>query len=177
MIHEALHRSIPVELTADRRITGRVRRLAATSAVALGLIWVLAVTTLEAPAAVDAALAAGWILMPAVLVASLWRPSIRYWLTVPSTLVGFGLVAISVRWLPEDPVAAAGWLLMTVGVLLGGAMGLWFWFRVVPVPTALDDPLSGGRWALIALHVACIVAGLALAIVAVVSTRALTGSS
>ena len=60
MIHEALHRPIPVELTADRRITRRVKRLAATSSVALGLIWALAVTTLEAPAPVDAALAAGW---------------------------------------------------------------------------------------------------------------------
>ena len=51
VIHAALHRRIPVELTADRRITRRVKRLAAVSAVALGLIWVLAVATLEAPTA------------------------------------------------------------------------------------------------------------------------------
>jgi len=172
VIHEALHRSIPVELTADRRITRRVKRLAATSAIALGLIWVLAVTTLEAPAPVDAALAAGWILMPAVLVASLWRPLIRYWLVVPSTLVSLGLVATSLGWLPEDPVAAAGWLLMTMGVLLGGVMGLWFWFRVAPVPATFDDPYSAGRWAVIALHVALITTGLALAIAALVSTLA-----
>lgn len=177
MIHEALHRSIPVELTADRRITRRVKRLAATSAVALGLIWALAVTTLKAPVPVDAALAVGWIMMPAILVASLWRPLFRYWLIVPSTLVGFGLVAISLGWLPEDPAAAAGWLLMTVGVLLGGVMGLWLWFRVVPVPTALDDPYSAGRWALIALHITLITTGLALAIAALVSALALTGSS
>jgi hypothetical protein len=177
VIHEALHRSIPVELTADRRITRRVKRLAATSAVALGLIWVLAVTTLEAPAPVDAALAAGWIMMPAVLVASLWRPFIRYWLIVPSTLVGLGLVAISLGWLPENPAAAAGWLSMTVGVLLGGVLGLWFWFRVVPVPATLDDPFSVGRWALIGLHVALITTGLALASTALVATLALTGLS
>ena len=177
MIHEALHRSIPVELTADPRIARRVQRLAATSAVALGLIWVLAVTTLEAPVPVDAALAAGWIMMPAVLVASLGRPSFRYWLIIPSTLVGFALVAISLGWLPGDPAAAAGWLLMTVGVLLGGVMGLWLWFRVVPVPTTLEDPFSAGRWALIALHVALITTGLALAIAALVSTLALTDST
>ena len=110
--------------------------------------------------------------MPTVLVASLWRPLIRYWLVVPSTLVSLGLVATSLGWLPENPVAAAGWLLMTVGVLLGGVMGLWFWFRVVPVPAMFDGPYSAGRWAVIALHVALITTGLALAIAALVSTLA-----
>jgi len=176
VIHEALQRSVPVELTADRGIVRRVKRLAATSAVALGLIWLLAVTALEAPVPVDAALAAGWIMMPAVLVASLWRPSLRYWLVVPSTLVGFGLLAICLGWLPQDPAAAAGWLLMTVGVLLGGVMGLWLWFRVVPVPATLDDPFSAARWALIALHIALITTGLALATAALVSDAALPGS-
>ena len=52
---------------------------------------------------------------------------------------------------------------MTAGVLLGGFMGLWFWFRVAPVPAGLDDPTARGRWSLIALHVALIVLGLALA--------------
>jgi len=177
VIHEALHRSIPVELTADRRITRRVKRLAATSAVALGLIWFLAVTTLEAPVPIDAALAAGWILMPAVLVTSLWRPSMRYGLIVPATLVGSGLAAISLGWLPEDPIASTGWLLMTVGVLLGGVMGLWLWFRVVPVPATLDDPVSARRWALIVLHVGLITTGLALAFATLVSTVDLTGPS
>ncbi len=175
MIHEALQRSVPVELTADRGIARRVKRLAATSAVALGLIWLLAVTTLEAPVLVDAVLAAGWIMMPTVLAASLRRPSLRYWLIVPSTLVGVGLVAVSLGWLPEDPAAAAGWLLMTVGVLLGGVMGLWLWFRVVPVPASLDDPFAAGRWALIVLHVALITTGLGLAIAALVSDAALPG--
>jgi hypothetical protein len=166
VIHQALRRPIPVELTADPRITRRTKRLAAVSMVALGLVWGLAVTTLDAPVAVDAALAAGWITMPAVLLASLWRPAIRYWLVVPSALVSLGLVAIIIGWRPADPVAAAGWLLVTVGVLLGGLMGLWFWFRVLPVPSMLDDPGAAGRWALIAVHVALIVVGLALVIAA-----------
>ncbi len=170
MIHEVLQRPIPVELTADRRITRRVKRLAATSAVALGLIWGLAVTTLEAPPVIDVVLAAGWLLMPTVLVASLVRPYVRYGLVLPSGLVSVGLLVIAVNWLPADPLAAAGWLLMTAGVLMGGLMGLWFWFRVVPVPAGLDDPTSPGRWSLIALHVTLIVLGLALAALPLVST-------
>lgn len=37
--------------------------------------------------------------------------------------------------------------------------GLWLWFRVLPVPNALDDPASNGRWLLIGTHVALVVAG------------------
>ena len=80
-------RPTPVELTADRRITRRVKRLSVVSAVALGLIWGLAVGTVEAPTLVDAALAAGWMLMPTVLVASLAWPRLRYGLILPSGLV------------------------------------------------------------------------------------------
>lgn len=162
MIHAALHRPIPVELTDDRRVASRVRRLAATSVVALGLIWALAAMTLQAPAPVLAALAAGWILMPACLAASLRRPGLRYLLVLPSTLVGVALTAIAVAWRPPDPMASLGWILMAIGVLLGGAMGLWFWFRVMPVPRSLDDPFSTRRWAIIALHVGLVVAGLVL---------------
>ena len=60
-------------------------------------------------------------------------------------------------------LAGLGWLLILVGVVLGGLMGLWFWFRVVPVPTALDAPDGAGRWAIIAVHVGLIVVGIALA--------------
>ena len=109
MIHQALHRSIPVELTDDLRIRRRVKRLAATSAVALGLIWVLALTTLDTPLLIEVALLAGWILMPAVLLVGLRRPSTRYWLVVPSTLVSLSLLAIAIGWLPADSTAAAGW--------------------------------------------------------------------
>jgi hypothetical protein len=78
---------------------------------------------------------------------------------LPSTLVTLGLLLVVLTKLPADPVAAAGWVLMLLGVALGGGMGLWLWFRVLPVPRALDDPLSRGRWALIGGHVALVVAG------------------
>ena len=62
MIHQVLGRPVPVEFTDDPRVVGRVKRLAFVSAVMLGLIWVLAVTTLASPYVVGAALFAGWIL-------------------------------------------------------------------------------------------------------------------
>jgi hypothetical protein len=140
-----------------------VRRLARTAAVALGIIWWLAVSTLEAPPMVGASLLLGWASMPAILVMSLRRPRLRYALVLPSSLVGVPLLGISALFLPASAVAAAGWLLMTAGILLGSALGLWFWYRVLPVPRALDDPFSAGRIALIGVHVALIVAGAALA--------------
>lgn len=160
---EALWRATPIELTADRRFAGRVRRLALTAVVALGLIWAMAITTLDAPPIVGIALAAGWATMPTILFASLPRPRLRYALVVPSTLVGMGLLAISARWLPANAITATGWLLMTAGILLGGLLGLWFWFRLVPVPEPLDDPFSPARLALIGVHIALIVIGMGLA--------------
>jgi len=159
VIHEALGRPVPIELTSDRRIRPRVLRLAAVSVVALGLVWGLASATLEAPPAITAVLALGWILMPTVLLSSLVVPQARYLLVVPASLVAIGLLAICVGWLPGSPIEATGWLLMTAGVSLGGVLGLWFWFRVAPVPAALDDPYAAGRWALIAIHVTLIVVG------------------
>lgn len=169
MIHQALGRPVPVELTDDRRIHDRVVRLAAVSLVALGLVLVLAVTTLELPAAVVAGLALGWVLMPTLLAWSLRDPRSRYLVVVPSSLVTLGLVAICVGWLPATAIASAGWLLMTAGVGLGGALGLWLWFRLVPVPAALDDPLAPGRWGLIAVHVALVVVGWVLAATALLA--------
>ncbi|HVQ22413.1 MAG TPA: hypothetical protein VMT36_04010 [Candidatus Saccharimonadia bacterium] len=168
MIHEALHRPIPVELTEDPRIRRRVRRLAAVSAVALGLIWVLAVATTTAPAWVAVVLFAGWLSMPTLLLASLRDARLRYGLVVPSVLVSVGLLAIVVGSSP-GAIAALGWLLILVGVLLGGLMGLWFWFRVVPVPVALDAPDGAARWAIIAIHVGLIVVGIGLAASALVA--------
>ena len=160
---EVLRRARPVELTDDARFAGRIRRLAAVASVALGVIWLLAVTTLQAPPLVGLSLLAGWVSMPALLIASLARPSLRYALVVPASLVSLGLLAICVAWLPPQPIAAAGWVSIVVGVLLGGVAGVWFWFRLLPVPEALDEPFSTGRLALIALHVALIVAGIVLA--------------
>lgn len=163
MIHQALGRAIPVELTGDERVRNRVLRLAGVSLVALGLVTGLAAATLDAPPAVMASLAAGWILMPAALTWSLRELRARYLLVVPSSLVTLGLIAICIGWMPPSVMAAAGWLLMTIGVGLGGVLGLWLWFRLLPVPAALDDPLAPGRWALIAVHVALVAIGWSLA--------------
>lgn len=162
MLHVALHRPVPVELTDDPRIRRRVTRLACVSAVALGLILALSVMTTEAPSAVNVALLAGWLLMPTFLLASLPDVRLRYGLVIPATLVSLGLLAIVLGFLPGG-VAGLGWLLILAGVLLGGVMGLWLWYRLLPVPAALDAPDGVGRWALIGLHVALVVAGLALA--------------
>lgn len=159
---DALLRRVPVELSTDARFAGRIKRLALTAVVALGLIWWLAVTTLATPTLAGIALAAGWVLMPAVLLASLSRPRLRYALVVPATLVGVALLGVSVWWLPPDPLAAVGWLLITMGIGLGGVLGIWFWFRLLPVPEPLHDPFSGGRLALIGVHVGLIVTGLVL---------------
>lgn len=153
-----------VELSADRRMARRVKRLGGVSSVALGLIWGLAVATLNAPGWVTAALAAGWALMPAILFASLAHPRLRYALVLPASLVGFSLLAICVWWPPPAASAAAGWWLMTAGISLGAVLGLWFWYRLLPVPRWLDDPYSVGRWSLIGLHVALMVAGWGLAL-------------
>lgn len=156
-------RPLPVELSADRAFARRVRRLALVSLVALGIIRGLAVNTLDAPPVVGFALLAGWVLMPAVLVASLAWPVARYGLVIPASLVTLGLLAIVVAWLPSSTVAATGWVLMLAGVALGGVMGLWLWYRLLPVPASLAEPFSPARWLLIGVHVGLIVAGMALA--------------
>ena len=162
MIHEALRRPVPVELTQDRRVVRRVKRLAAVSAVALGIVWWLAISTLDAPPAIGIALLAGWLSMPTTLLASLRNERLRYGLVVPSTLVSVALLAIVMGWSPGG-VAGLGWLSILLGVLLGGVMGFWFWYRLLPVPAVLDAPDAPARWALIGVHVALIVVGLVLA--------------
>ena len=159
----------PVELSADHAFARRVRRLALVSLVALGVIWGLAVSTLDAPPIVDGALLAGWALMPTILFASLPRPMLRYGLTLPATLVTLGLLAITMGWMPALPAAAVGWVLILLGVGLGGMMGLWLWYRLLPVPPAMAYPFSPARWLLIGLHVALIVVGMVLAAVPLLS--------
>ncbi len=163
MIHRALGRPVPVELTGDSRVVRRVRRLALTSLVALGLVWALARNALHVPAVVDLLLLSGWILMPSILTWSLFDPRVRYLLVLPSALVTVGLTIICTFWLPAAPFAAAGWILLTLGIALGGWLGLWLWYRLVPVPHWLDDPYARGRWALIGVHIALIVVGWLLA--------------
>lgn len=41
-------------------------------------------------------------------------------------------------------------------------MGLWFWYRLLPVLESLRDPFASGRWTLIAIHVGLVVCGIAL---------------
>ena len=160
---QSVQARLAIEMTADSRFAVRVIRLAATSVVALGLIWGFQHSILDAPALVGTALAAGWALMPVLLIASLHWPMARLGLALPSTLVGGGLVAICLTALPPDWGAArVGWLMTTAGVLMGGALGLWFWFRLAPVPRFLDDPFGPGRWTLVAIHIVLIVIGLAL---------------
>ena len=150
-------------MSADRQMARRVTRLGFVSLVALGLVWGLCAATISAPWWVHGALAAGWVLMPLVLFASLPRPRLRYALVLPGSLVSVGLLAICLAWAPAEPMAAAGWWLMAGGVALGGGLGLWFWYRLLPVPAWLHDPYSTGRWGLIGLHVGLIVVGWGLA--------------
>ncbi len=156
-------RPLPVELSPDPVFARRVRRLGLVSLVALGAIWGLAMSTLDAPPIVDGALLAGWGLMPAILFASLSRPMLRYGLVLPSTLVTLGLLAVVLGWLPASAPATVGWLLILAGVTMGGVMGLWLWYRLLPVPAVLTHPFSRARWLLIGVHVALIVVGIALA--------------
>ncbi len=152
-----------IEMTGDRPFMHRVRRLVAISAVALGVIWGLAFIE-EAPAWVLALLAIGWVSMPAILAASLHRPSLRYALVVPAGTVSVGLVGM-VMAAPDETVT--GWVLITAGVLLGGFLGVWFWFRLLPVPRSLDDPFGWPRVALVSLHLALILVGAVLVMVGV----------
>jgi hypothetical protein len=155
-------RSEPVELTSDAAFARRIIRLGVTSSIALGLVWLLAIVTLDAHPGVGASLALGWVMMPSLLFLSLRRPRLRYLLAIPSALVGVPLLVICASNLPEGPVARAGWLLLTAGIVSGGVLGVWFWFRWLPVPGWLHAPFSPGRWTLVWLHVALVVSGLVL---------------
>lgn len=158
----------PVELTDDPAFARRIVRLALTSCVALGLIWWLTVVTLDIHPVIDLSLAAGWVLMPSLLMLSLRRPLLRYALVVPSSLVGVPLLVIAASGVAEGVVATVGWQILTAGILLGGALGIWFWFRWLPVPGWLHDPFSPHRWLLVALHVGLVLGGLTLVGIAAV---------
>ncbi|HEY1421190.1 MAG TPA: hypothetical protein VGG90_10850 [Candidatus Dormibacteraeota bacterium] len=149
-------------MTADPRFAPRVVRLAVTSVVALGLMFVLWSVTEPGIAPIGIALAGGWVLMPSVLVLSLRWPQLRYALVAPAGLVSAALAAICLTDVSATPAARAGWLLITAGVLFGGLLGAWFWFRLLPVPARLQHPFASGRLTLIGIHVGLIVVGLAL---------------
>jgi hypothetical protein len=152
-----------VELTDDHLFAHRIRRLVVVSAVALGVITGLAVTD-DAPTVSVALLATGWVLMPVILAASLKRPTLRYALVLPASVVTVGLVGVLAS---AEGVAVLGWALITAGILLGGTLGMWFWYRLVPVPYVLSDPYGIPRIALVALHVGLVLCGVVIVITSI----------
>lgn len=147
-----------VELTGDRVFAHRVRRLVAISAIALGAITALAVRS-GGPSWAIVSLAAGWVLMPVILAASLRRPQLRYGLVVPASLVTIGLVGMVATTGGSELV---GWAMLTAGILFGGTLGMWFWYRWVPVPRSFDDPYGPARMTFIAVHIALVLVGAAI---------------
>ena len=158
----------PVELSEDQRFTARVARLVMISAVALGVIWVLATATDGVAGWILILLFAGWLAMPSLLAVSLIRPRTRYLLVVPAGLVTVGLTGICLTALPSSGAGRIGWPLLTTGILLGASLGGWFWYRWVPVPSVFAAPFSPGRWLLVTLHAGLVIAGAALVAVGLV---------
>jgi hypothetical protein len=149
-----------VELTANRLFEHRIRRLVVVSTVALGVVWGLAFAS-DAPTWVLVLVAIGWVLMPTVLAFSLRRPRVRYALLVPASAVSIGLVGMT---LAAPDSTDVGWLFITLGILVGGTLGAWFWFRWLPVPRALDDPYGTPRVALVGLHTGLVLIGVAMVV-------------
>jgi hypothetical protein len=147
-----------VELTGDRLFEHRIRRLVVISAVALGSIWGLAVAD-DASTWILVLLGIGWVLMPAVLAMSLRRPMARYALMIPASFVSIGLAAMTIS-APGSTVV--GWMLVTAGIVFGGFIGMWFWFRWLPVPRPFDDPFGVPRLALVGAHVGLVLAGMTM---------------
>ena len=104
-------------------------------------------------------LAAGWVLMPVILAASLRRPMLRYALVVPATLVTLGLLGMV---FDTSGTELLGWAMLTAGILLGGTLGMWFWYRWMPVPRAFDDPYGTARMILVAIHIGLVLVGAAI---------------
>lgn len=129
----------------------------------LGVITLLAALSPESKPVAIGLLVAGWILMPTLLDASVNRPRLRYLLALPAMLVTVGLVMVAVS-MGGWSITTAGWWLLTIGVILGGGLGSWFWYRWMPVPDSLDDPFAPWRIALIVAHIALVVFGMALII-------------
>lgn len=150
-----------------RALRPRMMRLIPVSAVALGVIFWLAVAG-DATGSVAVLLGAGWATMPLVLALSLRHGWLRYLLAIPASLVGGGLVllfaSLTGPWLER-----AGWLLVTAGVWFGALLGTWFWYGILPVPPRLAAPESGGRWVLIAIHALLVVVGVCFVFVTTVA--------
>jgi hypothetical protein len=102
--------------------------------------------------------------MPVLLALSLREPRVRYFVALPATLVTVALGATIVLGIAPTTLATAGWVLITAGILFGALLGMWFWYRMIPVPAGLSDPYATGRWMLIGIHTGLILVGLLLAI-------------
>ncbi|MFO7699617.1 MAG: hypothetical protein R6W79_03295 [Acidimicrobiia bacterium] len=150
-----------VELTANSLFSRRVRRLVVVSAVALGLISWLAIRS-GGPRAAVVLLVLGWAIMPAVLAASLSRPRMRYALVLPATLATLGLVGMV---LSTDSAEMIGWVLVTLGIAVGGFLGMWLWYRWFPVPYVLDDPYGVPRLMLLSVHIVLVISGVVVIVV------------
>ena len=146
-----------VELTDDPAFTGRVRRLVLVSLVALGVITALAVRD-HAATWVVLLMVIGWALMPSLLFLSIRSPGLRYGLLVPGTAFPLGVLGMAVA---ASGAESIGWWLIATGLTLGGAQGIWFWFRWMPVPHQLDDPFGRSRLTMIVVHVALLLVGIA----------------
>jgi hypothetical protein len=152
-----------VELTHDRTFEARIRRLSVVSLFALGTITWLAIRD-DASSTVVLLLTAGWISMPTVLRASLRRPGLRYALSVPATLFAGGLTLFSTSLADLEATSAAGWWTITVSLWFGAVLGMWLWFRWLPVPAWLTDPFGPGRLAFVTAHIGGVLIGIALVI-------------
>ncbi len=149
-----------VELTTDRAFTHRIRRLVWISALALGVIWVLAFVEGAPPWAL-LLVAAGWVLMPVLLAASIRQPALRLLLVAPAGCASLGLIGVTAS---AGPDTTLGWAMVTAGVLFGGTLGMWLWYRWAPVPPSFDSPFGLPRIGLIAVHVGLILFGLGLVV-------------
>ncbi len=151
-----------VELTVDRSFTRRVRRLVWISLIALGAITWLAFQN-GAPAWVRALMITGWLLMPTLLALSIGNPKLRYGLLVPGAAFCVAVIGMA---LDSRGTQSVGWWIIAAGLTVGGSAGLWFWMRWLPVPRPFDDPYGVARLAVIGVHVALVLAGMAAVIAA-----------
>jgi hypothetical protein len=147
-----------IELTTDPFFAHRVRRLVWISSIALGVIALLAIRS-DAPGWSIVMLVAGWVLMPMILALSLRRPKVRYGLVIPASLVTLGLlgpVTVSIG------ASLVGWVMILVGILVGATLGMWFWYRWLPVPHGFNDPYGARRMVLIGAHIGLVLFGVAV---------------
>jgi len=151
----------PVEMSPNPGFASRVKRLTAVSATALGGIFLLVSLTGDAGWVASGLMIGGWVSMPVLLAKSLRQPRWRYLLAVPAGLVLASLLTVALGF-DGSALSRVGWWVMTAGVLVGGTLGGWFWYRWAPVPRPFDAPFARGRWMLIAVHAGLVVVGAVL---------------